>query len=346
MGKEDLESNTSDLMQQKADDVDTRTDIDRELERVEGIESDAEDILDDEDDAVNMAANDQEDVPVRRIDGISQTTAAIKPEKEVSIAKDKPVKEENTPLIDKMRAEMAVSAKRAEKQLPKRSSGSKSVLVSVLMSLLAFAAIGAAGWLFLQKIDSDNKITNLEQQLRNREQELTQKPKTTPVKNTTQSPENTVRFSANGAVVNGYRMIPEWTMRYKATDGSQDISFAVEPLYGGETMKVRSLSLMRAKPADLSNGAIDSCKAYSEDGTLAIVRRMTKATYDDLMAMPETIENKDVKKNVKKLGDWYFAFIPVDERCISSKQKDQDIWKSGKKELDSLMQTIEVFTQQ
>lgn len=346
MGKEDLENNASDLVQQKADDIDTRTDIDRELERVEGIESDADDILDDEDDVVDMAADDQEDVPVRRIDDISRAAADAKPEKEVPAVKDEPAKEENASLIDKMRAEMATSTKKAEKRLPKKSGGSKSVLVSVLMSLLAFAAIGAAGWLFLQKIDSDTKITSLEQQLRNREQELVQKPRTAPAKNATESPETTVRLAANGAVINGYRMIPEWTMRYKATDGSQDLSFAVEPLYGGETMKVRSLSLMRAKPADLSNGAIDSCKAYSEDGTLAVVRRMTKATYDDLLAMPETIENKDVKKNVKKLGDWYFAFIPVDERCISSKQKDQDIWKSGKKELDSLMQTLEAFTQQ
>lgn len=339
-----------DAMGRAIEDEDTRTDVERELERVESIEAGISTPLAIDDDDDNEGSREVIDEDLDTIDDDEEfavepaielveptkptkNTEPVKKEapkadaKDVTIEvkkpsddtkkkqEDKPVKDDvskkampstdaDQSLVKKIRAE--ISGKKSEAH---KSSSVALVLATLFIVLL----IAAVAWLVYQKMDTEQKLTAVRNDLAASEQARmsVQNASSSVVKESTEDNKN----NQPQGNTSSYRMIPEWGVRYMADPDDADITTSLNiDRNGEEVLTLQSISLARTRMSQNPAVAYYPCATLvASAGTIA---RLSQEEYAKLTVDTANAEAAEWKSKAKKVGEHYYLAREPSEQCV------------------------------
>lgn len=316
------ETETPDVANEQSTEVDTRSDIERELERVESIE-------------VELRGD---GVGVQPDEG--EAKAALEP---VEVA-PLPVIEEKTvnrkeAIMDQMRNNMAGSTAK-----PKKLSAGIAVL-----TVLVFVLMGVVGRLVFDKMRVDRELASTQQSISAKDGQIS----SLTAKSGTQSADAKEVAKPSAQVADGvYRTIPEWGVRYKVADieKDKDVTYALSiSNEGSELLGVRSVATART----VKNPGVYTDTTYpcgNPEQAFGHIVRMSASEHSK--SMQEFNAGGNPLSNVgdaKKVGDYYYIYRRAQAvNCVMTSPPSQafkehiEKWQSyGKYIEDSVIKKLE-----
>lgn len=261
---------------------DGRTEIDRELERVESIEATSGGAVGaEQDDGSDL------DLPDEFDDEVEQESEPVKPEpkriSEIKPREDKkdtpepkaiePVKPAKPVLKPPKKPNEEALLKKIRHDMNKADAGSKnkSTLAStasvVLMILVILVLLGLCGWLYYQKMNTDNQLESANQRLAAAGQAQVTAPATTD--------EDAAAIAE--AAKDSYKKLPWWNLRYKADDSDIETKLIVNA-DGSEKIGLYSPELVRMTTnrhlVAGSDEAARAARACGDDAYFATILRI------------------------------------------------------------------------
>lgn len=318
-------------------DDDTRTDAERELERVESIEAGADLEAPGTDSAITDKATKKDDKEAPVDDAVEvevknvKTIDPIKPNVQKKPTQDSPVKssakaaeekdtsavnnskttiiEKSTPVskgdnkvfTEKIRAE--ISGKNLE---PRKKGIVGRILAGLLIVLLGITA----GWFAYQNMETGKQLTAIRNDLAASEQARL-------------SAERRVQANQQGSketkenLGTMYRTISEWGVRYMADAEDDDLTISLNiDRSGQEVLTLQSLSLARTRMSQ--NQAIASYPCATLIASAGSIARLSQEEYNKLTVDTANAEAAEWKAKAKKVGEHYYLAREPRSQCVPS----------------------------
>lgn len=316
------ETETPDVANEQSTEVDTRSDIERELERVESIE-------------VELRGD---GVGVQPDEGGAK--AALEPVEAASppVIEEKTVNRKEV-IMDQMRNNMTNSSAK-----PKKLSAGIAVL-----TVLVIALMGVVGWLVFDKMRVDSELASAQQSISAKDGQIS----SLTAKSGTQSADAKEAAKPSAQVADGvYRTIPEWGVRYKVADieKDKDVTYALSiSNEGSELLGVRSVATART----VKNPGVYTDTTYpcgNPEQAFGHIVRMSASEHSK--SMQEFNAGGNPLSNVgdaKKVGDYYYIYRRAQAvNCVMTSPPSQafkehiEKWQSyGKYIEDSVIKKLE-----
>lgn len=305
------ETETPDVANEQSTEVDTRSDIERELERVESIE-------------VELRGDGEQ--------GEAKASVAPADEAPVKAPAPPPVAEEKTVnrkevIMDQMRNNMAGSTAK-----PKKLSAGIAVL-----SVLVVALLGAIGWLVFDKMRVDSELSNARQSLSVKEGQIS----SLSSKSSSSSADAKEAAKPSAQVADKtYRAIPGWNVKYKVSNAAkdEDLVYSLTVKDHGELLEVHSLKALRLKAPGITHGTSYPCG----ESSLGVIIRYTGPQLE--AAAKESLYGSDLKQLAKKVGEHYYHFTGTTPNCMGdpSLAANQKEWFESSKYVGEIVKNLEV----
>lgn len=319
------ETETPDIANEQSTEVDARSDIERELERVESIEVE----LRGESGQTNNEAS--------SVSSIDETPAKAP----IAVPKA-PVEdsvETKEALIERLRRE-------AHQQSAKKKGSSR---LMALLILVVVGLLGAVGWLVFDKMRVDGELASAQQSLSVKDGQIS----SLTAKSGAQPVDTKEVAKPSAQVADGvYRTIPEWGVRYKVADieKDKDVTYALSiSNEGGELLGVRSVATARA----VKNPGVYTNTTYpcgNPEQAFGHIVRMSASEHSKSMQEFNAGGNPlSSVGDAKKVGDYYYIYRRAQAMsCVMTSPPSQafkehiEKWQSyGKYIEDSVIKKLE-----
>lgn len=285
------DSEKHDISALDSHDEDEVTEIDRELERVEGIES------------AEIRSEQPQDHDVKK--DVEKNVAAIAPDEEVRATK--PV--DLDPVTPNAAKEHALMTAMRNQDNGQGSKKGKLGIVAAVLGIVMVVAFGIAGYLYMQNTDISDQKASIESELEaTKSQNVQLKLQEAKIKETAQKEaEETASQSASA-----YRTIPELGVRFKETDTTKNLIYGYT-VTGTET-SVDSVAFSTVVLARLTqrNGASATYPCGLTGNAPTITRYKQDIAVGTSMA----------SKLGKKIGDAYFVYTAATGQCATTNTTD------------------------
>lgn len=320
------ETETPDVTSDQSTDHDTRSDIDRELERVESIE-----------------------VELRGEGEQGEAKASVAPADEAPVKAPAPKASADEPaeakevLVERLRREM-------HKQPAQKQKKGSSGLVAIL-AVLVIGLLGLVGWLVFDKMRVDSELSNARQSLSAKEGQISSL--SSKSSNSSMDTKEVAKPSAPVAD-SVYRTIPEWGVRYKVADieKDKDVTYAFSiGAEGSDLLGVRSVTTART----VKNPGVYADNDYAcgnPEQSIGHIIRMTADQYNQSMKDFNASGNPlSSVGDAMKVGDMYYLYRRSQGMsCTQTSPPSQkfkehaDKWQSyGKYIEDSVVKKLELI---
>lgn len=284
--------------------------IDRELERVEGIES-------------TEVRSEQPEV-----DDLEETkddASDIKPQDGADAAK--PV--DLDPVTPNVAKEQALMTAMQNQNKNGGNKKGKSGAVIAFISILAIAALGVAGYLYMQNTDLSGQKASAESELNSTKSQNTQlKLQQAKIKEEAQKEAQ----EAASQSVSEYRNIPELRVRFKENDVTKNLIYGYTVTAADASADSVAFSTITLAKLAQRNGA----SATYPCGFTGNVPTITRYKQD------VAIGTSMASKVGKKIGDAYFVYTAPTGQCATTNTTDMTARDTGAKAIYDGLEAIPV----
>lgn len=287
------------------------SETDRELERIEGIESaeTSKPVVDSEPTLGATDTKDKEVVGAYDDDVPSEITGPV--DLEETLPKDK----ENPVLL-------AIRKQEQEKK-PKRG---KTGLVALIFSILLLAAIGGAVYFYMQTVDANTRVTSLESDV------ATAQAKNTSLQAQLKEDESNQQNVA--AESDAYRTIPELEVRFKDTETTKSIVFGYTAVPTDATADAVAVSTKALTKLAVGTGAA-AVYPCAFTGNVPTIARYTSDV---------KIADSTASKLGKKIGDVFYVYTAPVGNCAPTEVAAQTARNAAAKAIYDSLEAIPTAT--